>query len=281
MTINNGTVDLTGGQNAADDATPISGDLVFTNQFNLEIDPPEYQPTFAINFTGPGTFTVDRAGIYNVYADEAGLLLEGLEPITYQELWDVGILQANGLSGVDGADFNTYFTTTGSLGSDNYTLTSKVAGVLPGDYNNNQELDAGDLDLQASDGIANQNLLYDLNGDGVVDYEGDRVMWLHELKKVPVGDADLNGEFTSDDFVTVFTSGLYETGSAATWIQGDWDGDLVFDSNDFVAAFIDGYYEVENPLGGDGVAAVPEPSAVMLSLLGLAGLLGLARRSRR
>jgi hypothetical protein len=145
---------------------------------------------------------------------------------------------------------------------------------LDGDYNSNGQLDAGDLDLQASVGIATQDLTYDLNDDSVVDYDGDRVMWLHELKKVPVGDADLNGSFTSDDFVTVFIGGLYETGSPATWVQGDWDGDLVFDSNDFVAAFIDGYYEQPDPFGGNGgQAAVPEPASIVMLLVGLAAMI--------
>jgi hypothetical protein len=96
-------------------------------------------------------------------------------------------------------------------------------------------------------------------------------MWLHDLKKVPVGDANLDGSFTSDDFVQTFIAGLYETGAPATWGQGDWSGDLVFDSNDFVAAFIDGYYEQQNPLAG-GVAAVPEPGGLLLLLFGLIGL---------
>jgi hypothetical protein len=158
-------------------------------------------------------------------------------------------------------------------------LYLSMQSTVIGDYNNNGELDAGDLDLQASVGIATQDLTYDLDGDGKVDFDGDRVMWLHDLKKVPVGDADLNGSFTSDDFVTVFTSGLYETGSAATWVQGDWNGDLVFDSNDFVAAFIDGYYEQQDPLRGDGaVNAVPEPSSLGLLVLSLLGITGLRRR---
>jgi hypothetical protein len=161
----------------------------------------------------------------------------------------------------------------------NVAIGEALPPTKPGDYNNNGQLDTGDLDLQASDGIANQNLVYDLNGDDKVDFEGDRIMWLHELAKVPVGDADLNGSFTSDDFVTVFIGGLYETGSSATWSQGDWNGDLVFDSNDFVAAFIDGYYEQQNPLGGGAVSAVPEPASWSLAVL--AFLICLSRRRGR
>lgn len=149
---------------------------------------------------------------------------------------------------------------------------------LEGDYNNNGELDAGDLDLQASDGIKNQNLAYDLNGDGVVDYDGDRVMWLHDLKKAPVGDADLDRSFTSNDFVQVFIAGLYETGSEAKWGEGDWNGDLVFGSSDFVAAFTDGYYE-QGPFPDDaGLAAVPEPTTTLLSLIGITAVIAWRRR---
>jgi hypothetical protein len=49
-------------------------------------------------------------------------------PIGYEDLWDLGILQANGLSGLTGATFSTYFTTTGTKFTTNYTLTSLVPG---------------------------------------------------------------------------------------------------------------------------------------------------------
>ena len=35
-------------------------------------------------------------------------------------------------------------------------------------------------------------------------------MWLHDLKKTWVGDADLNGLFNSADFVLAFQAGKYE-----------------------------------------------------------------------
>ena len=59
-----------------------------------------------------------------------------------------------------------------------------------------------------------------------------------------MGDSNLDGEFNSSDFVFVFTAGKYETGEAATWGEGDWDGNQLFESTDFVAAFSAGGYEV-------------------------------------
>ncbi len=165
---------------------------------------------------------------------------------------------------------------TWSFDTDTGLLTFGIGGGLTGDYNSNGELDAGDLDLQAAAIAGGQDPPgFDLTGDGAVNGD-DRIFWLHDLKSTWVGDADLNGLFDSGDFVAVFIEGLYETGEAAGWAQGDWNADLVFDSGDFVAAFIDGGYEIGAFPGA--VQAVPEPSSLVLALLSLAGLLGWARR---
>ena len=158
---------------------------------------------------------------------------------------------------------------------DNFKMWLGNVGI-PGDYNNNQQLDAGDLDLQAAAMVAGgPKDPYDLNGDNAVDF-ADREMWLHDLKKTWVGDANLDLVFDSNDFVQVFVAGKYETGAAAGWEAGDWDGNQVFDSGDFVAAFVDGGYEIgQRPAA---VSAVPEPSSLVLVLLGLVSLLGVARR---
>ncbi len=116
---------------------------------------------------------------------------------------------------------------------------------------------------------------YDLNGDKAVDFT-DREMWLHDLKKTWVGDANLDMVFDSNDFVQVFVAGKYESAQSAGWMEGDWNGDQLFDTNDFVAAFVDGGYEIGQRPGA--VSAVPEPSSIVLVLLGLASLLSVARR---
>jgi hypothetical protein len=277
MTIDNGSVDLTGGNVPADDEAPAWGDLVFTYKYNPEIDPEEFLLSYVINFTGPGSLTVDRSGIINAFVDDDGQWT-GFDPVSYRDLWAEGILQANGLSGLDGASFDDYFTETGSLGSDNYTLTS-TAGVIEGDYNNNQELDAGDLDMQAQAILDGGPLSYDLTQDGVVDFR-DREEWLHRLKVTWVGDSNLDLAFDTQDFVEVLQAGLYETGQAAGWATGDWNGDLKFDTQDLVVALQEGGYENGAYPGEAAVRAVPEPTALVLSLAGLIGLLAGASRRR-
>ncbi|MCA9172107.1 MAG: PEP-CTERM sorting domain-containing protein, partial [Planctomycetales bacterium] len=133
--------------------------------------------------------------------------------------------------------------------------------------------DAGDLDLLAQAQVGGDTS-FDLTGDSATNFD-DRIRWVRDLKHTWIGDANLDGEFNSTDFVSAFTAGKYESGGAATWSEGDWDGDLDFDSGDFVAAFSDGGYEAGvRP----SVAAVPEPASGMLAIM---SLLGLARWRRR
>lgn len=144
-------------------------------------------------------------------------------------------------------------------------VLSLAAGVgVPGDYNGNGMRDVEDLDLQAA-GVAAGDLAFDLNGDGSVNF-GDREEWI-SLTNTYFGDSNFDGEFSSADFVTVFVPALYETGQAAGFAEGDWNGDGVFNSSDFVTAFASGGYE-KGPLPG-GLMTVPEPSSLVLLLLGV------------
>ena len=107
---------------------------------------------------------------------------------------------------------------------------------------------------------------YDLNTDLLVN-DADITSWVKDLAHTWFGDADLNGEFNSADFVQVFQAGKYETRQGAGWAEGDWNGDGDFDSSDFITAFADGGYE-QGPR--TDVAAVPEPGAGTLLVMGLA-----------
>ena len=143
-----------------------------------------------------------------------------------------------------------------------------------GDINGDGNIDATDIDALAA-GIqaqSNEGQL-DINGDGSVS-AADHTALVKDVIGTWIGDANLDGEFNSSDFVAVFTAGLFETNQPAGWAQGDWNGDGVFGSGDFVAAFTDGGFEQGPP-----PAAVPEPATGIMVLVGTLGLMVARRRS--
>lgn len=146
---------------------------------------------------------------------------------------------------------------------------------LLGDFNGNGLLDVTDINQlgQASASKANDGA-FDLTDDGLVNV-ADVTVWAKNLKNTWIGDANLDGEFSSTDFVAVFTSGKFEQAVDAVWSEGDWNGDGRFDTSDFVAAFTDGGFEL-GPRGA--VSSVPEPSST--PLLVLAGMLFVWRQRR-
>ena len=106
--------------------------------------------------------------------------------------------------------------------------------------------------------------------------EEDRDVWVHDLRDTYYGDADLDGEFTTTDFVEVFVAGKYESGEDAGWAEGDWDGEGTFGTADFVIAFVDGGYEQN---AARPIQTVPEPNSCLLLLLGTLALVARHRRS--
>ena len=150
---------------------------------------------------------------------------------------------------------------------------------VPFDFDGNGELGVGDIDLLLVEVAARtNNAAFDVNGDGGVN-TADVQFLVGDASTLNtwMGDANLDGEFNSGDFVQVFTAGLFETGNPATWGQGDWDGDGVFGSGDFVAAFTDGGFE----LGPKAqAAAVPEPSGFVLVLISTLTFVAFVRRTK-
>lgn len=149
-----------------------------------------------------------------------------------------------------------------------------------GDFNQDGQLTDVDIN-QLTDAVrsATNPKAFDVTGDNLVN-EADRIEWVEKLKKTYFGDANLDGEFNTTDFVSVFQTGEYEDAIAmnSLWQDGDWNGDGDFNSTDFVTGFQSGGFEA-GPRAA--VSAVPEPSSI--GLLVASGLLMAAgkRRSRR
>ncbi|MEZ6116317.1 MAG: hypothetical protein R3C28_07060 [Pirellulaceae bacterium] len=111
-----------------------------------------------------------------------------------------------------------------------------VAPTILGDFNNDGLLDITDINLlTAATAAASADLDFDLNADGAVN-QADIGVWVHDLRNTWIGDANLDGQFASEDFVDAFVAGKYEQNIPADWSEGDWNGDGRFSSGDFVAA---------------------------------------------
>ncbi|RIK85061.1 MAG: hypothetical protein DCC67_04505 [Planctomycetota bacterium] len=154
MDINNGHLDLTGGDYPQSNGDVlVNADLAFwygTDQGSGNGSASSTLPkgeTYKINFTGPGTITVDADAIEVYDQDSLGVWTK--TDATYQDLWTRGILQANGLSGLTGATFGDYFSVTGTAGSADYKLTSLLTAGVAGDYDGDGDVDGNDfLDWQ-------------------------------------------------------------------------------------------------------------------------------------
>lgn len=149
---------------------------------------------------------------------------------------------------------------------ENTFVSQRVHGVMweraalfsGGDVDGDGVLTAADIDLiTAAVASGTSEPRFDVDGDGLV-ATADRNHWIEQLRRTWAGDANLDGEFDSSDFVSVFQQGEYEDQleDNSTWASGDWTGDLEFDSTDFVRAFQSGAYE----MGPRPPVTVPEPA---------------------
>ena len=252
-------------------------------------DPGDYE--FAIDFdlTGLDPATAVIQGLWSVDNTGSDILLNGA-PTENTQGGGLGSLSAFEISQALGDSFlpgtNTLtFRVNNAAGAAPNPVGLRVEGILAfamslgdltGDYNNNGELDTGDLDLQAIAIVNGGGPEYDLNNDGSINF-ADREVWVNDLKKTWIGDANLDLEFNSSDMVQVFAKGKYELQEDAKWEEGDWTGDLRFNSGDMVAAFAAGGYE-QGQKPAVAASAVPEPSTWALALLAALGCLGGRRR---
>jgi hypothetical protein len=234
---------------------------------------------------GPDTGSADRSRIYvngtlvdEIDGPEEIPSLESIADVNniYQFLW-VGTLSSFGGFSGELDDLQMYnIELTPEQVAQMYANPGSLAnlGGILGDFDGDGELTVADLDeLTAAVRSGSMNSTYDLNADGNVD-DGDRVVWVNDLKNTYFGDADLDGEFNSTDLVAVLASGTYEQELDASWATGDFDGDGRTNSSDLVTALADGGYE-QGPRAS--VMAVPEPTGVTLMLLSL-GFISTRRR---
>lgn len=146
-----------------------------------------------------------------------------------------------------------------------------IPGGEPCDFDGNEVCDVADLDELLYAGLGGNDLKYDLDGSGTVDL-GDRDEWLSQVNSFP-GDFDLNGEVVAGDLNVL--GGNWRRMDLTSWGQGDSDGDGDADAGDLNAL---GSNWQAGVAAASSTAAVPEPTGIMLSLLGLLGLFTASRR---
>lgn len=140
---------------------------------------------------------------------------------------------------------------------------SHYAGPRSGDLNADGQWTAADMNtLSAGVRSSTADYAFDLNRDNLVNVD-DRIYWVRTVMNTFMGDANLDGQFDTSDFVGVFAKGLYETGMTAGWAEGDWSGDGLFDSRDLIVAFQEPGYQQ----GPRTVRSVPEPDTFHWSLV--------------
>ena len=202
------------------------------------------------NVTQEGTYTLQISAIDNILTgrlfDEAMELLGEVtvEEDTYESGWAGAGAAIN-----DGGD-DTLKTLIATSIDDFIASDTTEINVEP--------VTIDELTAAINEGSTDSR--FDIDGNGSVD-AADRAAWVVNVANSYFGDANLDGEFNSSDFVVVFTAGEYEDEIVGNslWGEGDWNGDGDFNSGDFVLAFTDGGYEI----GPRNSQNVPEPASLI------------------
>jgi probable HAF family extracellular repeat protein len=146
---------------------------------------------------------------------------------------------------------------------------------VPGDpdFNNDGQLNCTDIDALVAEIVAGANGSdFDLTGDGLVNI-ADLNEWrvqggaanLPSGNPYLVADANLDGAVGGEDFIAWND---HKFTSVAAWCSGDFTADGTVDGQDF------DLWNDNKFLSSDAVNAVPEPSAGVLLIAALIGLVG-------
>lgn len=196
---------------------------------------------------------------------------------------DASVEESVELAGPIAAALTDIFTSVAPVPEFAFAIIDNMAvdierSAAVGDFDSDGDLDIDDIEtLGAAILAGSRESRFDVNADGDVDTV-DYSFWVTEIKNTWIGDSNLDGEFSSTDFVHVFQRREYEdqVDLNSTWDDGDWNGDGDFDSTDFVAAFTEGGYEKGPKINAH---SVPEPTCLMLILSSALSIV-VARRLR-
>ena len=140
------------------------------------------------------------------------------------------------------------------------------------DFNSDSHIDVLDVDSLVGEIVAGTHGgLFDLTGEGTVD-EADLTEWLSGAadynefsQSYLAGDSNLDGSVNAIDLNNLALSWRQDT---AAWSGGDFTADGVVDSADLNALALNWRQSI--PMASAMSAAVPEPSTMLLLILGLA-----------
>ena len=152
---------------------------------------------------------------------------------------------------------------------------------LIGDFSGNDMLDIADIDLlTAQIDSPSSRLGFDISGDGTVD-DTDLAKWRSDAathngfgEPYLVGDSNLDGMVNAADLNNL---ALNWGADVSSWSAGDFNADGRISALDLNGLAVNWGRSI--PIAATVKAPVPEPSAVLLTLVGLTMAWGLRRRS--
>ena len=117
------------------------------------------------------------------------------------------------------------------------TIGGANGGAIRGDFNGDTKIDINDVDILCR-AIRSGDDELDLTGDGTTSSD-DLDELIENIIGTTYGDANLDGQFNSTDFVLIFQAAQYEDDieGNSTWATGDWNADGEFTTADLVVAF--------------------------------------------
>lgn len=150
---------------------------------------------------------------------------------------------------------------------DNLVIISRNEGthVAPGDFDADGDLDEVDIDdLVQAIVEMDKTLIYDLNGDGVVEH-ADLIAWLAlggaanlpDGSSYMLGDANLDGTVDGRDFLAWSN---HKFTAAAAWTSADFNASGYVDGADFLLWN-------RNKFPASDASPVPEPTTILLPVM--------------